>query len=85
MLTMKEVGNAARADRKLAIQEENLHIQNRMLALQETQQENVVMLMDLEKVTPWVREFYESKQMELAAKQANESAKRVSSTSGSIE
>jgi hypothetical protein len=33
MLTMKEVGNAVWADRKLAIQEENLHIQNRMLAL----------------------------------------------------
>jgi hypothetical protein len=80
MLTLKEVGNAGRADRKLAIQEENLRIQNRMLALQEAQQENVVMLMDLGKVTPWVREFYKSKQMELAAKQANESVKRASGT-----
>jgi hypothetical protein len=43
------------------------------------------MLMDLEKVTHWVREFYKSKQMKLAAKQENESAKRASSTSGSIE
>jgi hypothetical protein len=40
------------------------------------------MLMDLDKVTPWVKEFYKSKRMELAAKQANESAKRAS---GSIE
>jgi hypothetical protein len=71
MLTLKEVGNAARADRKLAIQEENLRIQNRILVLQEAQQENVVMLMDLDKVTPWVREFYKSKQMELAAKRAS--------------
>jgi hypothetical protein len=71
MLTLKEVGNAARADRKLVIQEENLRIQNRILVLQEAQQENVVMLMDLDKVTPWVREFYKSKQMELAVKRAS--------------
>jgi hypothetical protein len=36
-----------------------------MLAIQEEQQENLVMSMDLDKMTPWVREFYISKQKEL--------------------
>jgi hypothetical protein len=36
-----------------------------MLAIQEEQQENLMMSMDLDKMTPWVREFYISKQKEL--------------------
>jgi hypothetical protein len=73
------IANAARADRKLAIQEEQLRVQHRMLSIQEEQQENLVMTMDLNKVTPWVRDFYTSKQKELAAKRAQ----RDGSTSGS--
>jgi hypothetical protein len=64
------IANAARADRKLAIQEEQLCVQHRLLTIQEEQQENLVMIMDLDKVTPWVRDFYTSKQKELAAKRA---------------
>jgi hypothetical protein len=41
-----------------------------MLAIQEKQQENLVMSMDLDKMTPWVKEFYMSNQKELAAKRA---------------
>jgi hypothetical protein len=59
-----------RAERKLAIQEEQLRVQQRILAIQEEQQENLVMSMDLDKMTPWVREFYMSKQKELTAKRA---------------
>jgi hypothetical protein len=59
-----------RTGRKLAIQEEQLRVQQRILAIQEEQQENLVMSMDLDKMTPWVREFYMSKQKELAAKRA---------------
>jgi hypothetical protein len=61
---------AAQDDRKLAIQEEQLCVQHRLLTIQEEQQENLVMIMDLDKVTPWVRDFYTSKQKELAAKRA---------------
>jgi hypothetical protein len=66
----EEFATAARAERKLAIQEEQLCVQQRMLAIQEEQQENRVMSMDLDKMTPWVKEFYMSKQKELAAKRA---------------
>lgn len=65
-----DVANAARAERKLAIQEEQLRVQQRMLAIQEDQQENFVMTMDLDKMNPWVRDFYMSKQKEIAAKRA---------------
>jgi hypothetical protein len=39
-----------------------------LLTIQEEQQENLVMTMNLDKVIPWVRDFYTSKQKELAAK-----------------
>jgi hypothetical protein len=45
----KEFATAVRAERKLAIQEEELCVQQRMLAIQEEQQENFVMSMDLDK------------------------------------
>jgi hypothetical protein len=43
-------------------------VQQRILAFQE--EENLVMSMDIDKMTPWVREFYMSKQKELAVKRA---------------
>jgi hypothetical protein len=58
----KEFAIAVRDERKLAIQEEQLRVQQRMLAIQEKQQENLVMSMDLDKMTPWVKEFYMSSQ-----------------------
>jgi hypothetical protein len=64
----EEFATAVRAERKLAIREEQLRVQQRMLAIQEEQQENIVMSMDLDKMTPCVKEFYMSKQKELAVK-----------------
>jgi hypothetical protein len=72
-----DFANVVWAERKLAIQEEHLRVQQRILVIQEEQQENLVMSMDLNKMTPWVREFYMSKQKELSTKRA----KRDSSTS----
>jgi hypothetical protein len=77
--TDADLATVVRAERKLAIQEEQLCVQQRILAIQEDQQENLVMSMDLDKMTPWVREFYMSKQKELAAKRVM----RDSSTSTS--
>jgi hypothetical protein len=77
--TDADLATAVRAERKLAIQEEQLCVQQRILAIQEDQQENLVMSMDLDKMTPWVREFYMSKQKELTTKRVM----RDSSTSTS--
>jgi hypothetical protein len=46
-----DFANDVRAERKLAIQEEQLRVQQRILAIQEEQQENLVMSMDLDKMT----------------------------------
>ena len=54
---------ASRSDRKLALQEEQLQIQKayvqiqqEMLQLQKEDREERVMSMDVDKMTPWVRE-----------------------------
>ena len=60
---------ASRSDRKLALQEEQLQIQKvqvqiqqEMLQLQKEDREERVMSMDVNKMTPWVREYYINKQ-----------------------
>jgi hypothetical protein len=69
------IEEAARAERKLQLQEEqlkvskmNLSIQERMLALQETSVEQKVMDMDTEKMAPWVRAYYINLQKKISEK-----------------
>jgi len=65
---------ASRSDRKLALQEEQLQIQKaqvqiqqEMLQLQKEDREERVMSMDVNKMTPWVREYYINKQKKISA------------------
>ncbi|KAG2648294.1 hypothetical protein PVAP13_1NG038508 [Panicum virgatum] len=65
---------ASRSDRKLALQEEQLQIQKaqvqiqqEMLQLQKEDREERVMSMDVDKMTPWVREYYINKQKKISA------------------
>lgn len=65
---------ASRSDRKLALQEEQLQvqkaqvqIQKELLELQKEDREERVMNMDVEKMAPWVREYYINKQKKIAA------------------
>jgi hypothetical protein len=50
--SVEEFATVVQVERKLAIQEEQLCVQQRMLAIQEEQQENLVMSMNLDKMTP---------------------------------
>jgi hypothetical protein len=70
---------AVRYDRKLAIQEQHLKlvaestmIQKEMLRFQQKEREDRVMTMDLDKVAPWVREYYINEQKAIAAKSRHE-------------
>jgi len=65
---------ASRSDRKLALQEEQLQIQKvqvqiqqEMLQLQKEDREERVMSMHVDKMTPWVREYYINKQKKISA------------------
>ena len=65
---------ASRSDRKLALQEEQLQvqkdqvqIQRELLELQKEDREERVMSMDLEKLSPWVQEYYINKQKQISA------------------
>jgi hypothetical protein len=67
-----------RSDRKLALQEEviiiqkaSLEIQQQMLKLQEEEREERVMTMDVNKMEPWVREYYINKQKKIASSSMN--------------
>ncbi|KAG2592312.1 hypothetical protein PVAP13_5NG550600 [Panicum virgatum] len=65
---------ASRSDRKLALQEEQLQvqkdqvqIQRELLELQKADREERVMSMDLEKLSPWVQDYYINKQKQISA------------------
>ena len=65
---------ASRFDRKLALQEEHLQvqkaqvqIQRELLELQKEDREERVMSIDLEKLSPWVQEYYINKQKQISA------------------
>ena len=65
---------ASRSDRKLALQEEHLQvqkaqvqIQRELLELQKEDREERVMSIDLEKLSPWVQEYYINKQKQISA------------------
>ena len=65
---------ASRSERKLAIQEEQLQIQKaqvevqkEMLQLQKEDREERIMTMDVEKMQPWVRDYYINKQKKISA------------------
>ena len=65
---------ASRSDRKLALQEEQLQvqkdqvqIQRELLELQKEDREERVMSIDLEKLSPWVQEYYINKQKQISA------------------
>jgi hypothetical protein len=67
-----EDATAARSERKLAIQEQQLVLQERMLRVQEEREENLVMTIDLDKMTPWARDYYIMKQKEIVEKRAGQ-------------
>ena len=62
---------ASRSDRKLALHEEQLQIQKAQVQIQQEmlqlQKEDRVMSMDVDKMTPWVREYYINKQKKISA------------------
>jgi len=65
---------ASHSERKLAIQEEQLQIQKaqvevqkEMLQLQKEDREERIMTMDVEKMQPWVRDYYINKQKKISA------------------
>jgi len=71
----KEEANdiASRSDRKLALQEAQLEIsraqvriQEEILALQKEDREERVMALDVDKMAPWVRDYYINKQKKIA-------------------
>jgi hypothetical protein len=47
-----EDAGAVRSERKLAIQERQLVLQERLIRVQEEREENLVMTLDLDKMTP---------------------------------
>jgi hypothetical protein len=69
---------ATRAERKLALQEKHLSIQEKqleiateLLNLQKEDREDKVMSLDVEKMAPWVRNYYIRKQKGIAARAAS--------------
>ncbi|KAG8082891.1 hypothetical protein GUJ93_ZPchr0014g47396 [Zizania palustris] len=69
---------ATRAERKLALQEKHVSIQEKqleiateLLNLQKEDREDKVMSLDVEKMSPWVRDYYIRKQKEIAARAAS--------------
>ena len=52
----------------VSIQKEQVSIQHRMLELQEKERTDRVMMADLDKFAPWVRDFYILEQKQIAAK-----------------
>jgi hypothetical protein len=66
---------ATRAERKLALQEQHVSIQQKQLEiatqilnLQKEEQEDKVMSLDVEKLAPWVRDYYIAKQKKIASR-----------------
>ncbi|KAG2610251.1 hypothetical protein PVAP13_4KG177600 [Panicum virgatum] len=65
---------ASRSDRKLSLQEEQLQvqkdqvqIQRELHELQKADREERVMSIDLEKLSPWVQDYYINKQKQISA------------------
>ena len=65
---------ASRSERKLALQEQTVQIQlkqveiqQELMLMQKEDREERVMSMDLERVSPWVRDYYIRKQKKIAA------------------
>jgi hypothetical protein len=52
--------------------EEQLVLQERMLRVQEEREENLVMTIDLDKMTLWARDYYIMKQKEIIEKRASQ-------------
>jgi hypothetical protein len=69
-----EEANKRRSERKLRIQEQQFELskrsivlQEKMIQLQEKDRTDCVMTLDVEKMTPWVREYYINQQKQIAA------------------
>jgi hypothetical protein len=43
-----------------------------MLKVQEKREENLIMTIDLDKMTPWIKEYYIMKQKEIVRKRASQ-------------
>jgi hypothetical protein len=67
-----EDAGAVRSERKLAIQERQLVLQERLIRVQEEREENLVMTLDLDKMTPWAKDYYIIKQKEIIEKRAGQ-------------
>jgi hypothetical protein len=61
-----------RSERKLAIQEQQLRLQERLVTLQEEREENLVMSLNLDKMTSWTKDFYLMKQKEIVARKTTQ-------------
>jgi hypothetical protein len=57
---------AARYEKKLSLVQEQVDIQRKMLELHEKERMDKIMFMDLDKVQPWVRDFYIREQKKIA-------------------
>ncbi|OEL37681.1 hypothetical protein BAE44_0001300 [Dichanthelium oligosanthes] len=58
---------ASQSERKLKALERNVQIQESLLQLREEEEENKVMILDVEKMPPWVRDYYIKKQKKTVA------------------
>jgi hypothetical protein len=61
-----------RSERKLAIQEQQLRLQERSVTLQKEREENLVMSLNLDKMTSWTKDFYLMKQKEIVARKTTQ-------------
>jgi hypothetical protein len=55
-------------ERKLNLMEQQLKIQQEMLQIQKVDQERQFMAVDVDKMAPWVRDYYISMQKQISAK-----------------
>jgi hypothetical protein len=55
-------------ERKLNLMEQQLKIQQEMLQIQKVEQERRFMAVDVDKMTPWVRDYYISMQKHISTK-----------------
>jgi hypothetical protein len=61
-------GNVSHAERKLSNMEEQIKIQQEMLEIQKVEQEHQFMDVDVEKMAPWVHDYYVTMQKQISAK-----------------
>jgi hypothetical protein len=71
---------ASRAERKLNLIEQQVKIQHEMLQMQKVEQERQFMAVDVDKMAPWVRDYYISMQKQISAKIVSAESSKAPST-----